>query len=169
MGVFTWTDARRKSPKINRYGDYSRKDVLEYGSFGKIVCPDGTEICEECYDGYGRFGSYDAYEVVVDWNKNDLKEIFVKKLKEKSFGSNLAGIAARLAEGISDEEITSDVKKLVSEGSMPEYLIRDWKRNIGIAIACGDKDNESLRYPLKITTTRARVRYEDLYPSKSTQ
>lgn len=168
MGIFTWTDARLKSPERRDY-EYRRRDLVEYGSYGKIVCPDNTVYETECYDGYGSFGGKDAYELVVEWNREDLKSIFTTIVDCKKFGRKLAGIAARFAEGASDEEIREDVRKQVAEGTLSEFLVSDWKRNIGIAISCDDKDNASLRYPIKIVNTRESVRYENLYPSRSTQ
>ncbi len=169
MGIFTWTDARIRSPKHNKYGEYRRKDLLEYGSFGKILAPDGTEYTVDHYNGYGMFGMKDAYDLVAEWNRKDLPELFQKKTEEKTFGCSLIDVAKLYASGASDEEITEYARKLADEGKIQPYLVDDWKRNIGIAIACEDEDNMSLRYPLKIVTTRDVVRYEDLYPSRSTQ
>ncbi len=169
MGIFTWTDAAVQNPKRNKSGFYRRKDILEYGKFGKIVCPDNTEIPEEHYGGYGMFGSKDAYEVVAEWNREELPEIFRKIVSENAFGSGLAEIASLFASGASDNEVSDFIKASVEAGKYPEYLITDWKRNLGIAIACDDRRNSSLRFPLKITTKREKVQYNDLYPSKSTQ
>lgn len=39
-------------------------------------------------------------------------------------------------------------------------------RNIGIDIACYDEDNASLPYPIKITSKKTGICYEELPPSK---
>ena len=169
MGIFTWTDASVKNPKCNKWGDYRKKDVLQYGSFGKLVCPDDTELVTEYYNGYGTFSGHDAYDLVAEWNREDLPAIFEEIVKDKDFGKGLVEIVKLFAKGVSDDEITEYVRKRVEEGRYAEFLIYDWKRNIGIAIACKEKRCEKLRYPIKITTTREKVRYNDLYPSFSTQ
>ena len=167
MGYWTWTDARYEHPKMKKDGwGYYRNQIIGYDGFAKIVCPDDTEICENCYDGYGMFGSYDAYDLVAEWNREDIAEIFEKKKKEDSWGASLYDIAILFANGVSDEEITEYVIKTRKEGT---YLITDWKRNIGIAIACEEQDNASLRYPLKVTTTKWHRKYSELFPSISTQ
>ncbi len=173
MGYFTWTDACRK-PKKNKYGDYTKASKIAingYDGYVKVVCPDNTVIEEQHYHGYGMFGSHDIFDLVVDWNKDDLPAIFARKKKAegKFFGRSLADAAEMLATGKSDAEISEYIKKEVFAGRLPEYLIDDWKRTIGIAIACEDKDNKSLKYPIKITSTRKNVKYEDMGVSLQTQ
>lgn len=77
MGYFTWTDARRE-PRLLKNGDYSVTDKIGYDGFAKVVCPDDTEICEPYYEGYGMFDGHDIYDLVVDWNKDHLDEIFAR-------------------------------------------------------------------------------------------
>ncbi len=165
MGYFTWTDARYENPKETRLGLHYANQTIGYDGFAKIVCPDNTEICEDCYDGYGMFGGHEAYDLVAEWNREDIAKIFAKKKKEKAWGSELSDIAELFAKGCSDDEITQYVER-TREGS---FLIQDWKRNLGITIACHDEDNRSLRYPLKITKLRRHRDYNELYPSLSTQ
>ncbi len=166
MGYWTWTDARFKNPKETKWGDYCKNQTIGYGGFAKIVCPDNTEICEDYYDGYGMFGDYDAYDLVAEWNREDIAEIFEEKRAKKAWGSGLYDIALLFAEGRPDKEITEYVKKTRTESP---FLVDDWKRNIGIAIACEEENNKSLRYPLKITTLRNHRDYDKLYPSIVTQ
>ena len=35
----------------------------------------GKAIYEGCYDGYGHFGIYDVYDLIVEWNKQMIPEI----------------------------------------------------------------------------------------------
>lgn len=167
MGIFTWTDARKKCVR-GKNGEFKDSDICMYGHFCKIVCPDDSVISTDYYNGYGTFGGTDVYEVVVDWNREDLKAIAERK-KTDFFGEQLWEIAIKYADGASEDEVTEYVEEKAAEGKLPEYLISDWKRNLGIMIACDDEDNASLRYPIKITRTVEKVRYEDLYPSWNTQ
>ena len=35
------------------------------------MCPDGTKIKEDDYEGYGVFGGRDIYQLVAEWNAPD--------------------------------------------------------------------------------------------------
>lgn len=168
MGYFTFTDAVVKSPQ-RRHGEYSKKDKISYGGYIKVVCPDGTIYEDVCYDGYGRIGRYDVYNLVVDWNKYNLSAI-LKARRDHIFYNELKEILEKYIESDYDEMCTTEfVKGLVADGKCGEYLISDWKRNIGIMLACEDKDNEALPFPLKVTKSREAVDYDKLFPSRSTQ
>lgn len=173
MGIFTWTDAR-KVPKRNKWGDFADRDVIRYGGYAKVVCPDNTEIVENHYNGYGMFGGKDIYELVTDWNKKDIAGIIQRKIAQndsfyRHLNKEMPGMLDMFTAGKSAEEITEAVKKLVDAGKAGSYLVRDWKRNIGIMIACNEEDNNSLKYPIKITTAQEVFRYDELVPSISTQ
>ena len=153
MGFWTWTDAR-KEPKILKNGRYSETDIIGYGGYAKIVCPDNTEIVEPCYDGCGMFDGKDAYELVVDWNKPYLEEIFNRLAENGDFwGSNLRNLAVLYQ---NDKPIEAEIKRLSTDR---------WKREIGIAIACKPEDNKALPFPLKITKTKWKKKYDELFPS----
>ena len=155
MGIFTWT-----------FADDGRKK-LNYDHKGYIACPDGTFIEEPCYNGYGRFNGFDIYDLVVEWNKKDLKNIFQRLKKEdpKHFGLGLENIAIAYADD-NIQEVTKLVNKMAER--MGQWFLSDWKRNIGIAIACNDDDNKALRYPIKISQS-TNIPYDKLRPSKNTQ
>lgn len=167
MGYFTWTDARRE-PTTTKSGDYALKDKIPYGGYAKIVCPDNTEIVEKHYEGYGEFNDQDVYDLVVDWNKDHLKEIFDRKLAKDPdcWGKELYEIA--IAYQNDDATLQDKVDALVATTNHP-YLKNEWKRNIGITISCNDDDNASLPYPIKITSTKWHKAYDDLVPSCSCQ
>jgi hypothetical protein len=99
----------------------------------------GERICEHCYDGYGNFGGYDIYDLVVDWNRRYLNQY----RKDKTFVCDW----------------------LQNCGSLKEAFAKMEKREIGISIACYDEDNERIHYPIKITHDATAV-YEDCEPSK---
>ena len=157
MGIFTW-----------KFADDRRKR-LQYGGKGYIAMPDGSFIGTDCYGGYGMFGSHDAYDVVTDLNKPYLDKVFADlevRHPDGFFGSDLKDIA--IAYMNDDEELR---KKLLEEyDDRFGWIKPDWKRNIGITIACMEEDNEKLPFPLKIvSTTSLKVPYAKLPISISTQ
>lgn len=132
MGQFSWLDCKTGEQVL----DNVVRDVyvLVPAEFG------GGHIKEQCYDGYGRFGSHDIYDLVVDWNMQYLEEY----RKDKSFKCDW----------------------LRKQSSVEEAFEKLEKRDIGISIACYDEDNMRLKYPIKITHDVNAV-YEDCLPSMS--
>ena len=197
MGIFTWTDATIKSPKCNKYGDYKRKDVVEYGGYAKLICPDNTEIETESHDFYGRIGGYDIYELVAEWNKEYLSADNLEKKPDdpsKYGGLWSFEIAELKAQGKSEEEIQKiDAEKRmqyfnnavarwereavliekyksgVPEPELAKKYGNDWKRNLGIAIACYDEQARKLKYPIKLTSHKEAHGYDNLYISYGCQ
>jgi hypothetical protein len=166
MGYFTWTDARRV-PKKRKDGSYVIADKIGYGGYAKVVCPDDTEIIEKYYDGYGEFGGHDIYDLVVDWNKAYLEEIFDRMLVDH-WGYHLKELAIAF-QNDDEYKMGLEISGLIAYGKEPEFFRDEWKRTIGIAIACQDEDNMNLPYPIKITTTKWHRKYDELYPSCSCQ
>ncbi len=167
MGIFTWTDAAKK-PEKNKYGDYKRSCIVDYDGYAKIVCPDNTVIEEYRYNGYGRFNGIDAYDLVAEWNRKDVPELIDKIIEGgDTFPKHIYTICKMYGTGASDDEIEAFVKKKVDEGKYDPYMIRDWKRNIGIAIAC--EHNDMLKFPLKVTSSKKNYRYDQLRWSDSCQ
>lgn len=101
----------------------------------------GGHIKETCYDGYGNFGGHDIYDLVVDWNK-DYLDCVDKQTWQCDW-----------VKTIEDDLIR------VENGQLE-------KRHVGIGLACYDKDNARLRFPIKITHNPKAV-YEMCEPSKS--
>lgn len=173
MGYFTWTDAR-KDPKENKNGGYSYRDKIQYGAYAKVVCPDDTEIHESDYEGYGIFGGKDVYELVVDWNKPYLVQIFNEITERRAkegrdmWGAELLPIAEAYQNG-DEEKAAAIAQQIKASGSKVLYCADEWKRVIGIAIACDDDNNAKIPYPIKITSLRRHVKYDELKPSWSCQ
>ena len=167
MGYFTWTDARRQNPRLARNGNYYARDTIGYGSPAMIVCPDNTVIKESCYDGYGMFGDKDVYDLVVDWNKSHLEQIFNDLISKYGniWGQHLQSLAVAYQ---NDDEtaLNAEINKLAGT-TEPEHFKDEWKRIIGIAIAC--EHNEDLPFPIKIIRSTRPVPYNKLYPSISCQ
>jgi hypothetical protein len=165
MGYFTFTDASVEHPRKDLYG-YHRDDIIGYDGYVKVICPDNTEIEEECYEGYGRFGGKDIYELVTDWNRTDLKKIF-SEMPEKKWGYELKDVAILYGEGASEEEVTQYIKDHNLTGFC--FSNGKWKRSIGITIASDDDYHKKLRYPIKLTTKKRKHGYDNLFISFSTQ
>lgn len=143
MGSFSWM-----------YADSGNTKALNIGRKAYVPCPDGTVLYIRKYDGNGCFADRDIYELVVDWNKDYLS---IDDISPK-------GLSAEW-----DERNRRILTDFIS-GKSPEYMEsvygESWKRLIGICIACDDKDNASLKYPIKICENLPPD-YDTLPPSKS--
>ncbi len=131
MGQFSWIYSDTGEPVYN--DERADTYLLVPKEFQKKY---GHAIYEPCYDGYGRFGGYDIYELIPEWNKEMIPEIIEKAKKNEWF-----------------------YKYVPSEKELKElenyYLgkpIHCELRFLGITLACYDEDNEKLKYPIKITS-----------------
>lgn len=152
----------------------------------------GKAIYEYCYDGYGNFGGYDVYDLIAEWNREFLsKDMLRDEPKLENYGGLYEFEKDTLRKnGLSEEEIEKkdleqkeyyyklaleryerSIQRLVdyrngkTDDEMYKKYGQDWKRSIGIDIACYDEQNEKLPYPIKITTRE--MDYENARPSKS--
>lgn len=64
------------------------------------------------------------------------------------------------------KNLRADRKGYVAELGNKFSPYRTEIRSIGIDIACYDEDNASLPYPIKITSKKTGICYEELPPSK---
>lgn len=187
MGQFSWIYSDTNKQVVdNRYADtYLLVPEPFQDKYGKA-------IYERCYDGYGNFGKYDVYDLIAEWNreylseamlrdkpklenfsglydfeKEDLRnhgyaesEIEIKDFEQKEHYYNLALDRYK----ITIERLT-DYRNGTSDEEMFQKYGQDWKRSIGIDIACYDEQNASIPYPIKITSRE--MDYEDASPSLS--
>lgn len=172
MGYFTFTFANKKIVRLNSpTEDYASSCKLPYNGCGYVQCPDGTVIAEPCYEGYGKFGGKDIYELVVDWNRDSLLDILTAKSPEACPAAKLKAMLGRtsslyvdLAKAIqaNDEAACQRlVEDAVSRKEAAPYMLTDWKRDLGIEISCSN--NANLPFPIKITSTaKPRKSYADL-------
>ena len=105
----------------------------------------GKAIYESYYDGYGRFGRYDVYDLIPEWNKEMIPEI-IRRIKAGNWNCST-----------SENDITN--LQNYYEGKPITCELR-W---LGIVMACYDEDNFALEYPIKITTKE--MEYEEVAPS----
>lgn len=138
MGQFSWLDCITEEQIID--GKPRKSYVLIPAEYG------GGHIEEPCYEGYGVFGGYDIYDLVVDWNMPYIDAVW----------SNADTWKCEYL-----EEYRQDYE-LLANGQEPNCE----KRTLGIGLACYDEDNVRLRYPIKITHDPNAV-YEWCAPSKS--
>ena len=189
MGNFSWMDCKNSRKNIKNYRQQNVY-VLVPEKFQNFF---GKRIVEPYYDGYGHFDCYDIYELVTEWNKEELSEDMLEKAPQlKQFGGLRDFEKDKLRkEGKSKEEIEkadnaererfynmainrrnrtiscmNDFKNNVPELVMAKKYGREWKRELGISIACYDEQNFKLPYPIKITYDDQAV-YEKCKPSKS--
>ena len=116
------------------------------------------------------FGGYDIFELLVEWNKDHLEEIYdqleenaAKQYGEnnrhKFWGSQYRDIAIAYQNGDMDK-VEELIKQLPSQQQHDE-----WMRDIGISI-----DKEWIPYPIKIVSNvRGIKKYKDLPVSHYTQ
>ena len=185
MGCFTFTLADKPGK------------VLPYGGLGYIALPDGGFLASDGmrgYDGYGHFGSRDAFEVLAELNREHLTEEMVEPPADRNkYGGLYPFQKEDLAkEGKTPEEITrieedsrdkaysraqkryafevarlNDYKNRVPDKEMCEKYGREYLREVGIDIFYGPL-GQKLPFPLKVVSC-TNVQYDDLPPSDSTQ
>lgn len=142
MGQFSWIYSDINKPVINNR--IAKTYLLVPESFQDKY---GKYIYEGCYDGYGRFGGYDVYNLVLEWNKKMIPEI-IRRIKNGTWCCDTN---------------ENDVINLQNyyDGKYTTCELR-W---LGIIMACYDEDNFSLEYPIKITSKE--MEYRNARPSKS--
>ncbi len=185
MGCFSWLDC--KTGKGIRIGE--RAYLLVPEEFKDTY---GSHIEETDYDGYGRFGGYDVYDLVVIWNAAYMSEANLREApKPENYGGLWEYEKDRLREeGKSEAEIKAadnearmehcrnalnerartiqimnEFKAGKSVDEMEAQYGHDFLRILGIKIACDDDQNKRLKYPIKITRNENAV-YEDCKYSK---
>ena len=142
MGQFSWiySDTNKQVIDNKRADTYLLVPKPFQEKYGKA-------IYEDCYDGYGRFGRYDVYDLIPEWNKNMIPEI-IRRIKNGNWHCST-----------SENDVTN--LQAYYEGKEIACELR-W---LGIIMACYDEDNTTLEYPIKITTKE--MEYKEVAPSLS--
>ena len=141
MGQFSWiySDTNKQLVDNKRADAY----LLVPGPFQEKY---GKFIYESCYSGYGWIGGFDVYELVCEWNKEMIPEL-IRRIKNKNWECDVTeSDITNLLNYYEEKEITCELR---------------W---LGIIMACYDKDNFALKYPIKITARE--MEYKNASPSK---
>ena len=182
MGYFSWKDCiDKKSIKIGSECYLLIPEAFGSGHYHTLS-----------YDGYGNFGGVDVYEVVAEWNRDTLSATMLEEKPRLEQYGGLYGfkIEDLKNKGLSDEEIRdiedqkrqkaynsglsrwnyslerlTDYKNGLSDSDMEDKYGEDFKREIGIDIACYEEQNKKLKYPIKITKDASAI-YENCKYSK---
>ena len=143
------------------YADKDNRKHLPIGGSAYVITPDGNNIYESYYWGYGEFGGNDIYELVVDWNREFIGKIFEDIWKPSRF---VSFSTTEYAEAImmSDDCAFSFLKQYFNPDN--SYL-NHWKREVGQLMTCCDSSNAKLPFPIKITYSDD-YSYSDLPASK---
>ena len=150
MGQFSWLDCKTGEQVLDDV--FRDVYVLIPRRFG------GGRIVEHCYNGYGEFGGLDIYELVATWNKGMIPEI----LRRADAGAWEYDIDEAERAALMEFYDTRDPEDWYEESYTAMY---DGElRDIGIIMACYDRDNASLEYPIKITHDAGAI-YESCGPS----
>lgn len=154
MGRFSWIYSDTKKPIMcgkhhDTYLLVPPEYQLKYGMY----------IYEGCYDGYGHFSGYDAYELVAEWNKGhvDISRILTDPRLE-DYRCNDAARRMKwftLAEkryAVECQMLNDYYRRNTLYSDMVAAYGSDFLREIGILLACDDEMNASLYYPLKFVS-----------------
>lgn len=142
MGQFSWM-----------YSDTDRQVVDDKVKDTYLLVPKafqhkyGKAILETCYEGYGKFGGHDVYDLIPEWNREFIPEMLCRVLN----GTWKCRVSERDIENF----------QKYYRGEKIDCELR-W---LGIMMACYDEDNFALKYPIKIT--EKEMEYETAYASES--
>lgn len=154
MGCFSWMFCNRDN-----------KVALKIGRKGYLLLPDDTCIMEEVYNGYGVFGGKDVYALVAEWNREHLTEDMLRRPRYDR-GDNEDVYRYNMDYYITAVCRLYDYKSgKYTDEEMQEKYGMDWKRELGINIACYDEQNAALPFPIKISS--AKRKYSEMPPSIS--
>lgn len=152
MGSFSWytADTLKSIRACNPFKVY-------------VITPDNTMLAEPAYDGYGHFAGYDIYELVADWNRayfashpDDM--LYLGDGKYSAVGS-MPWYPYYADLSLTPADIVARYKANMNNTSF-EY------RFIGIDLACYDRGNMSIPYPIKIVQKKKKgLKYDDVRPS----
>ena len=156
MGVFSWctSDTKKSIPCCRPFGDLPGTVYL--------LNPFGEPYKETDYEGYGVFGEKDIYDLVVEWNREYLSADNIRKPSRSNYEAGEQG-DIYYEKAMSKYQATCDAIIAYKNGASDDFMKEhfgmqiapwgdgsDWKRVLGISLACYDEDHVKLKYPIKI-------------------
>lgn len=106
MGSFSWL-----------FADTNNTKNLRADRKGYVACPDGTFICEPCYETYGVFDGKDIYDLVVEWNRKFIAENPDHLLPHVHYWTKVSAMRNYLpANGTLNRDSVSTVLRGISNG-----------------------------------------------------
>lgn len=170
MGNFSWcTSDTRKS--IPAFGFYEGAPETVY-----LLNPFGDPYKESAYEGYGEFGGRDVYELVAEWNRPFLSAANLSKPERSKYVADKEGTRA-YRRALEKYNLQCEGIKAYASGASDEYMQTiygavfawpggesDWKRCLGISIACYDEQHVKLRYPIKLVEEPCEYDMADISP-----
>ena len=151
--------------------DTNRSISIQYSPSGTfpvaVLIPKefgGGQIIERYYEGYGDFGGYDVYDLITEWNREYLTPDNLEKPVREDYAEDEQG--QECYENAMYRynrycELISDYKNGMSEKKLVKKYGDEWKRTIGIMVACHDEQMAVLKYPLRIVE-ELTLSYEDV-------
>lgn len=158
MKTLSWTLANRKQ-KTLKNGEIAASCKAKKGKKAYVICPDGNVIEEKKYAGSYKFGGEDIYELILDWNKADVKNLLVKAhpFENKAIYYTASAIMSR--HGV--ERADAYIDQTIKQGLIPEKMKTSWRHDLGKILY--ETFKETLPFPVKITDTPSpRLSYADL-------
>lgn len=169
MGCFSWM-----------FADKGNEKNLKIGHKGYLLLPNGGELKESCYEGYGEFDGQDAYDLVADWNReylsqhpefeivqcgnywDEVKQDWIPKAPPKRV-DEFVWYPYYADLSLSRKDI---VQKVLADPKAP-YGNKIYEyRFIGIDIACYDDQNAALPYPIKVVSKKG-LKYNEVPASEN--
>jgi len=160
MGFFSFMTADTKKSITNVHARSGALPVAvlipeEYG---------GGIIEERSYDGYGRFGGRDVFELIAEWNYQHIDVSALKKPLREDFQDGERGqmyYEGAMAQHDLICSILEDYKKGLKPRKMSCEYGEDWKRILGIHLV--NESRNCLKYDLKIVEINGKnLVYEEI-------
>ncbi len=137
-----------------------------------VILPNDTVIEEPCYEGFGKFGGHNIFQMVADWNCLHLRDILSQMAPrmENSAMRELYELAISAVEGgaLEQEAVDNVLRQNNRCGNPPDticYTPDDWKALVGAVISYMNINGDKIPYPIKISSTRPRRSYAELHGS----
>lgn len=171
MGCFSWctSDTRKSIPCT--YNSYEGAPTTVY-----LLNPFGEPYKESDYEGYGEFGGHDVYDLVAEWNRKFLTSDNLRKPVREQWAVDDQGNEGFAKAMIQYEQKCRGIEEFAA-GASDEYMREhygdvfgygdgsDWKRCLGIDIACSDDDHVKLKFPIKLVENPVPYEEADMSPS----